>query len=104
MPTLRMPQEEADSGYSQPKAHPKSAATGKQNAASAKGGIGKGGAAANKKRPGKSARPAKKTAEELDSEMADYFVKDGGNENAGNAAPAATSGDAAMEDEIMVRY
>ncbi|PNY24146.1 mRNA export protein mlo3 [Tolypocladium capitatum] len=84
----------------QPKAHPKSAATGKQNAASAKGGIGKG-AAANKKRRGKSVRPAKKTAEELDSEMADYFVKDGGNENAGNAAPATASGDAAMEDGIM---
>lgn len=35
--------------------------------------------------------------------MVDYFVKDGGNEGTATAnAPAAPSGDAAMEDEIMV--
>ncbi|RCI14455.1 hypothetical protein L249_6125 [Ophiocordyceps polyrhachis-furcata BCC 54312] len=79
----------------QPRAQPKPA-TGKHNAL-AKNGKG----AANKKRRGKNARPTQKTTEELDSEMADYFVS--GNENHGNgavAAPAA-NGDAAMEDEIM---
>jgi THO complex subunit 4 len=90
----------------QPKAQPKSAAADKQKASAAKGGakaVGKG------QRRTRSARPAKKTAEELDSEMADYFVASGNNENAGAAAPAAAAaapaagnGDA-MEDEIMVR-
>ncbi|KAF4584439.1 protein mlo3-like protein [Ophiocordyceps camponoti-floridani] len=82
----------------QPKAQPKPA-TGKVNA-SAKGNGVKG--TTNKKRRGKSARPTKKTTEELDSEMADYFV--GSNETTTGtvaaAAPAA-NGDAAMEDEIM---
>lgn len=36
--------------------------------------------------------------------MADYFVGNGGNENNGTSAAAATNGDAAMEDEIMVGY
>ncbi|PHH90102.1 hypothetical protein CDD83_4527 [Cordyceps sp. RAO-2017] len=84
---------------SQPKAQPKSAASSKQSTAIAKGVAGK--AAANKKRRGKSVRPMKKTAEELDSEMADYFVSTGGNENAAGGATTATNGDAAMEDEIM---
>ncbi|RDA87901.1 hypothetical protein CP532_1691 [Ophiocordyceps camponoti-leonardi (nom. inval.)] len=79
----------------QPRAQPKPA-TGKHHVL-AKNGKG----AANKKRRGKNARPTQKTTEELDSEMADYFVS--GNENNGSgavAAPAA-NGDAAMEDEIM---
>ncbi|KJZ80223.1 hypothetical protein HIM_00073 [Hirsutella minnesotensis 3608] len=84
---------------SQPKAQPKSAATGKQGGAAAHGAAGKG--PANKKRRGKSARPTKKTTEELDSEMADYFVSTGSNENGVNGNAAAASGDAAMEDEIM---
>jgi hypothetical protein len=85
----------------QPKAQPKSAAAVKHNA------NGKNGAAAGKgakKAPGKrakSGRPAKKTAEELDSEMTDYF-NSANNENAnGAAAPAAAGGDAPMEDEIL---
>ncbi|EGR45921.1 uncharacterized protein TRIREDRAFT_110636 [Trichoderma reesei QM6a] len=91
----------------QPKAQPKSAAGKKQNTAATKAGGAKGAAAnANKKRRGRNARPAKKTAEELDSEMADYFVGANNNEAAGAApvaaAPAPTNGDAAMEDEIMV--
>ncbi|KAL6799208.1 hypothetical protein GGI42DRAFT_355557 [Trichoderma sp. SZMC 28013] len=91
----------------QPKAQPKSAAGKKQNTTAAKAGGAKGAAAnANKKRRGRNARPAKKTAEELDSEMADYFVGANNADGAG-AAPAAaaaapTNGDAAMEDEIMV--
>lgn len=47
----------------------------------------------------------KKSAEELDSEMADYFQAGppaNENANAAGAAPAATgNGDAPMEDEIM---
>ncbi|KAJ9149264.1 mRNA export protein mlo3 [Pleurostoma richardsiae] len=85
----------------QPKAQPKSAASDKATGVKAAGPAGKG---ANKKRPrGRNARPAKKTAEELDSEMADYFEQSNAAENAaGAAAPAAAAnGDAAMEDEIM---
>ncbi|RDA91701.1 hypothetical protein CP533_2355 [Ophiocordyceps camponoti-saundersi (nom. inval.)] len=80
----------------QPRAQPKPANASK-HIASAKNGKG----AANKKRRGKNARPTQKTTEELDSEMADYFVS--GNENNGSgAAPApAANGDAAMEDDIM---
>jgi THO complex subunit 4 len=87
----------------QPKAQPKSAAGKKQNSTTTKAGGAKGAVAnANKKRRGRNARPAKKTAEELDSEMADYFV--GANAEAGGAAagaPAPANGDAPMEDEIM---
>ncbi len=85
---------------SQPKAHPKSAATDKSATSAAKGAAG--AKLQKKPRRGRSARPAKKTAEELDSEMADYF--DGtSNQNAetNGAAPAATNGDAPMDDEIM---
>lgn len=73
-----------------------------------KGGPAQGGPA-NKKPRGRSARPAKKTAEELDSEMADYFDASAAaaagttaTENTNAAAPAtAAAGDATM-DEIMV--
>ncbi|KPM39340.1 hypothetical protein AK830_g7238 [Neonectria ditissima] len=91
---------------SQPKAQPKSAAANKHNTKVTKGGPAQGGPA--KKKSGRSARPAKKTAEELDSEMADYFDASAAaaagtttGENANVAAPApATAGDATM-DEIM---
>ncbi|KAF4342012.1 mRNA export mlo3 [Fusarium beomiforme] len=89
---------------SQPKAQPKSAAADKHNAAAAKGAPTKG-AGGNKKRRGRNSRPAKKTQEELDSEMADYFDSSAAPEGTNNAAapapaPAAT-GDADM-DEIAV--
>ncbi|RFU72977.1 rna recognition domain-containing, partial [Trichoderma arundinaceum] len=83
-----------------------SAAGKKQNAAVTKVSGAKGVAAnASKNRRGRNARPAKKTAEELDSDMANYFVG-ANNEAAGGAAPAAAAPaagteDAAMEDEIM---
>jgi THO complex subunit 4 len=94
----------------QPKAQPKSAASNKHAAKGAKGAAAKGAAAAGKKggRGARNAPRAKKTAEELDSEMADYFG--GSSAPAGDnsaaaaaAAPAAApaTGDAAMEDEIM---
>lgn len=87
----------------QPKAQPKSAATVKHGANGAKGApaAGKNGA---KKAPrkGRSSRPAKKTAEELDSEMADYFENANTEATANNAAPApAAGGDAAMEEDVL---
>ena len=80
---------------SRPKAQPKSAATDKHGANSAKAG-------ARQKKNGRrrNARPAKKSKEELDADMADYFVNAGG-ENTGTGAPAPTNGDAAMDDGIM---
>ncbi|EWZ31940.1 hypothetical protein FOCG_14680 [Fusarium oxysporum f. sp. radicis-lycopersici 26381] len=84
----------------QPKAQPKSAAADKHNAGAAKGAAAKG--AAGKKRRGRNSRPAKKTQEELDSEMADYFDASAAPEASNNAAvpapaPAAT-GDADMDE------
>lgn len=85
-----------------PKSQPKSAAVTKQTAANTKTTAGKAGAA--KKRRGRDTRPTKKTAEELDTDMADYFKSGSNNENApAQAAPAAAAGgDAAMEEDIMV--
>ncbi|GAP87865.1 putative RNA recognition domain-containing protein [Rosellinia necatrix] len=80
----------------QPKAQPKSAANDKKKDAGKPIGSGTRG---RKKRPARSSRPAKKTAEELDSEMADYFNSGDLTENA-NGAAANTNGDAAMDDEI----
>ncbi|KAI8964782.1 hypothetical protein F5Y11DRAFT_345235 [Daldinia sp. FL1419] len=83
----------------QPKAQPKSAANDKKEAASKAAGVGARG---RKRRGGpRNSRPAKKTAEELDSEMADYFEAGNQNENTNGTAPAATGGDAPMEDEIL---
>ncbi|KAI1506485.1 RNA recognition domain-containing protein [Biscogniauxia marginata] len=83
---------------SQPKAQPKSAANDKK-----KEGAGKstGSGARGRKRRTHTGRPAKKTAEELDSDMADYFEAANQNENTNGGAPAATNDDAQMEDEIQ---
>ena len=72
---------------SQPKSQPKSAATTKATT-SAAGGNALGGRAGRRGRGGRArnSRPAKKTAEELDSEMADYFDNGG--------AAATETGDA----------
>jgi len=86
---------------SQPKPQPKSAANDKRGGnAPAKAGAATNGA--KKVRKGRTARPLKKkTAEELDSEMADYFTgTEGTTAAAAGAAPAATNGDAPMEAEI----
>ena len=81
---------------SQPKAQPKSAANKKKESTGKVTGTGN---RARGKKP-RNARPAKKTTEELDSEMADYFDTSAQpNENGGNAA--ATNGDAPMDDEII---
>uniref|UniRef100_A0A098E4K5 RRM domain-containing protein n=1 Tax=Gibberella zeae (strain ATCC MYA-4620 / CBS 123657 / FGSC 9075 / NRRL 31084 / PH-1) TaxID=229533 RepID=A0A098E4K5_GIBZE len=101
IPTAKSLAERTSQPKAQAKAQPKSAAADKHNAGAAKGAA-KG--AANKKRRGRSSRPAKKTQEELDSEMADYFVapaaEAAGNTPAPAAAPAPTA-DADM-DEIAV--
>lgn len=84
----------------QPKPHPKSAAASKATANTARAEAGKG----KRGRGGKArnARPAKKTAEELDSEMVDYFVAAAPTDAVPAVAPvAATGGDAPMEDEIL---
>lgn len=86
----------------QPKAQPKSAANNKKKEVAGKAAAsstqsGRGG----KRRP-RSVRPAKKTTEELDSEMADYFESGNQpNENTNGGAPAAANGDAPMDDEII---
>ncbi|OAA67227.1 RNA annealing protein [Niveomyces insectorum RCEF 264] len=95
----------------QPKPNPKSAATDKRAGNAAKSAAGtKGPAKKPNNRRARSGRPAKKTAEELDSEMADYFVGNSGNTNGAPAAAAGTNGtaaasgatgDAPMDDEIM---
>ncbi|KAI0181507.1 RNA recognition domain-containing protein [Hypoxylon sp. FL1284] len=87
---------------SQPKAQPKSAANDKKKDAPGKatgaGARGRG----KRKGAARSGRPAKKSAEELDHDMADYFEANPQNEAAnGSAAPAVTNGDAPMEDEIL---
>jgi THO complex subunit 4 len=91
---------------SQPKSQPKSAAPSKKKEAAAIDAAANGatrGGRPKRGRGGRNARPAKKTAEELDSEMADYF--EGGTQpEAATGAPAANNGgDAPMEDEILVR-
>jgi len=85
----------------QPKSQPKSAANPKKNDTSTRGKAarGRGG------KTGRNARPAKKTAEELDSEMVDYWNTGTATTETGaatnGAAPAATNGDANMDDEIL---
>lgn len=80
---------------------PKSAAATKSAAKNAKGAATAKPAAGKKGRGGKpkNARPSKKTAEELDAEMADYFDPSKTTAEANGAAP--TNGDAQMEDEIL---
>lgn len=80
---------------------PKPATAGKAAPAATRGrgetrGRGKG-------RGGREARPKKKTIEELDAEMADYFP--GGETNnavvSADIAPATAAGDTAMDDEML---
>ena len=85
----------------QPKAQPKSAAAVKQGANGAKGGAATGKVTKKVPRRGRSNRPVKKTAEELDSEMADYFVGNSTENVNGGAAAATSGGDAAMEEDVL---
>jgi THO complex subunit 4 len=93
--------------HSQPKSQPKSAATTKATA-NAAGGNASGGRAGRRGRGGRArnSRPAKKTAEELDSEMADYFDNGGATATdtgvaTNGVAQSAANGDV-MEDEVLV--
>jgi THO complex subunit 4 len=96
------------------KVQPKSAVDNKRDQAkNARGGVQPGKNGVRKpqqtqngkaqQRP-RSSRPAPKTMEELDSEMADYFVNvpetDAAGGDAAAAPPAAAVADDAMEDEI----
>jgi THO complex subunit 4 len=81
---------------SQPKSQPKSAAATKTPST-------RGGKAGTRGRAkGKNTRPTKKTAEELDSEMVDYFGGASTDVPATGAAQPAANGDANMDDEILV--
>lgn len=87
---------------SQPKAQPKSQP--KSAAADKKGAAAKATGKTGKKGRGRSARPAQKTAAELDSEMADYFESAPNNENANaNANTNANASAGEAMEEIMVR-
>jgi THO complex subunit 4 len=101
IPTAKTLAERTTQPKNQPKAQPKSAAADKKKAAGPKGAAAKGAAA--KKPRGRNARPSKKTAEELDSDMADYFTPAGENAGAPAAAAAAPAAPAAGEamEEIM---
>lgn len=82
---------------SQPKPQPKSAASTKTTAATrGRGKLARGKGAA------RNARPAKKTAEELDSEMVDYWQAGAAATETNGAAQPAAGGDANMDDEILV--
>ena len=79
---------------------PKSAAGTKAAAATTNGASkGKPGRA---RKPARSGRPKKKTAQELDAEMMDYFGTGEGVAAAPTAQPVAVAnGDAGMVDEVM---
>jgi len=86
-----------------PKSQPKSAASTKaSSAATVAGTRGKGNRGRTAARGGRAAgpRPTKKTAEELDSEMADYFESGGNAGETGVTNGAQPAGDA-MDDEIL---
>ena len=92
----------------QPKAQPKSAASNKHGAAANKAGQAAVRGRGKRRGTARSARPAKKTAEELDSEMADYFdsAANGNTNNNGAAAqpaaPAPAANDEQMDEGILV--
>ncbi|KAB8294250.1 hypothetical protein EYC80_009680 [Monilinia laxa] len=90
-----------------PKSQPKSAVPNKSNG---KDQGAKRGGKRGSRGGSNTARPTKKTAEELDLEMADYWESgnaagaDAGGDNnqaASGAAQPATNGDANMDDEIL---
>ncbi|KAF1930680.1 uncharacterized protein M421DRAFT_2988 [Didymella exigua CBS 183.55] len=89
----------------QPKKDKPKPATTDKAAPSAGKGRGEGTRGRGKARVGRE-RQKKKTVEELDAEMADYFpTADGSNDamatNSVGAAPAAVGGDTAMDDEML---
>ena len=94
--SIRQPKEDKPKPATSDKAAP---ATGKGRGEGTRGRGGRGG------RGGRE-RQKKKTIEELDAEMADYFPgAEGGNDvmatGGAAAAPAAAVGDTAMDDEML---
>ena len=94
--SIRQPKKDKPKPATSDKAAP---ATGKGRGEGTRGRGGRGG------RGGRE-RQKKKTVEELDAEMADYFPgAEGGNDamatNGAAAAPAAAVGDTAMDDEML---
>lgn len=85
----------------QPKAQPKSAASDKHGAAAKKTGRAATRGRGGRRGTARSARPAKKTAEELDSEMADYFVDSANGNNGASAQQPAAAPAPANTDEQM---
>ncbi|KAL9107390.1 MAG: hypothetical protein Q9227_007674 [Pyrenula ochraceoflavens] len=92
-PDLSLPLTKASAN---PKAQPKSAVADK-NATKNKDGKRVGRA----KRGRNAGRPKRKTAEELDAEMMDYFGGTNGDANAGTADAAATNGNANAGGDAM---
>ncbi|KAF3043140.1 hypothetical protein E8E12_003879 [Didymella heteroderae] len=89
----------------QPKKDKPKPATADKAAPAAGKGRGEGTRGRGKGRGGRE-RQKKKTVEELDAEMADYFPSaEGSNDamatNGAEAAPAAAGGDTAMDDEML---
>jgi len=89
-------------------AKPKNAAAEKSKTAPAKGGTKKatanGTAKADAKKSGRVGKPKRKTAEELDADMQDYFgngTEPAAVSGAAAAAVPATNGDTGMVDEVM---
>jgi THO complex subunit 4 len=91
--------------YRQPKKDKPKPATADKAAPAAGKGRGESTRGRGKGRGGRE-RQKKKTIEELDAEMADYFPSaEGGNDamaaSGVEAAPAAAGGDTAMDDEML---
>jgi THO complex subunit 4 len=88
---------------------PKPATAAKAAPATAGRGRGRGGKAEGRGRGGKTGgreRTKKKTVEELDAEMADYFPAGEGNVDAtatggAEGVPTTAGGDTAMDDEML---
>lgn len=92
--------------FRQPKKDKPKPATATKAAPAATKGRGEGTRGRGRGGRGGRERQKKKTIEELDAEMADYFpTAEGSNDamvsNGAEAAPAAAGGDTAMDDEML---
>ena len=81
----------------------KAKAAPKANGAVAANGAAKGQGGRGGRKSGRAGRPKKKTAEELDAEMSDYFGTGEAPPTNGAVQPsaAAAGGDTGMVDEVM---
>ena len=103
LPATTRPSSLADRVTQPKKDKPKPATAEKTADGGAARGRGQQTRGRGRGRAGREARPKKKTVEELDAEMADYFPGGEGNAAGGaDAAPVAAGGDAAMVDDEML--